>query len=112
MLAGNVHKLRESCAGADVDGVVAFFSDQFIDGDRATDDDVGLEFHSHFAHVVELFADDVLGQAEFRDAIDQDAAEFVQRFEYANLVAFLDEIACNGKSRRTAAHNGNFFPCG
>src|ERR1700687_777147 len=95
MLAGNVHELRQPGARADVNSVVALFSEEFIDGDGTADDDVGLELDAHFAHVIDLFADDLLRKAEFGDAIDEHAAEFVQGFEHAYLVTFLDKITGN-----------------
>jgi hypothetical protein len=77
---------------ADVNRVVAFFLNQFIDGYRPAHDDVGLELDAHFAHVIELLADNLLGQAEFRNAVHQHSTQFVQRFKYANLVTLLDQV--------------------
>ena len=64
MSAGNIHELGQSGAGAGayLDRVVAFFSHEFVDGHGAADDHVGFKFDAHFAHVVELLADDLLGQ--------------------------------------------------
>src|ERR1035437_2051049 len=112
MLTRNVHELRESGAGADVDCVVTFFSDEFIDGHGSTYDHISLELDSHLAHVVELLVDDLFGQAEFGNAIDEHTAEFMERFKNTNLVTLLDEIAGNGETRGTAAYDGELLPCG
>src|SRR5579862_2586368 len=112
MLAGNIHELGQARAGADVDGVETLFSHEFIDGDGASDNYVGLELNAHFTHVIELFADDLLGQAEFRDSINEHPAEFVQSLEHAYLVPLLNKIAGNREAGRTTAYDCNFFARG
>ena len=54
VLAGDVHELRETGAGADEDGLEALAVHQFIDGNRAAHDDVGLDLDAQGAHRVDL----------------------------------------------------------
>ena len=54
---------------------------EFVESDGAAYNHVGLKFHAHPAHVIELLANDVLGQAELRNAVDEHSAELMQRFD-------------------------------
>ncbi len=109
MLAGDVQELRQSGAGADENGIVAFAAHQLVDGDGLADDDVGLELDSHAAQVIDLLPDDGLGQAKLGDAVDEHAANLVQRLKDAYLVAFLDEVSGAAQARRAAADDGDFL---
>src|SRR5208337_3920704 len=75
MLSGNAHELRQAGAGAYEHRIVTLFFEQFVDGDGASDHDIGFEFHAHAAHIVDLLANDFLGQAELRNAIHQHTAD-------------------------------------
>src|SRR5579872_1487684 len=112
MLSPDVHKLRQSRARADVNRVVAFFFQQFIDGHGPAHNHVRLKLHAHLAHVVDLLPHNLFGKAELRNPVDQHATNFVQRFKHPHLVAFLDQIPCNRQSRGSTADNGDFFPRG
>src|SRR5579872_3906788 len=105
MFARDTHEQGQSGAGSDEHRVEVFFIHQFADGDGFSDNDVRFEVHSHCAHVIDLLANDLLRQAELRDAIDKDAAEFVQSLKDVNFVTFLDQITGCGQSRGAAAHD-------
>ena len=100
MLARNAHELRQTRAGSDKHRIVAFFFEQFVNRDRTSDHDIGFELHAHRAHIVDLLANDLLGQPELRNAIHQHAADFVQRLENMHGVAFLHQIARRGQPRQ------------
>ena len=58
----------------------------------------------------DLPADDVLRQAELGDAVDQHAADLVQRLEDGDVVALLDEVAGGGEAGGAAADEATFLP--
>jgi hypothetical protein len=97
-------------AGADEHRVVTFFFQQFVNGDGASDNDIGFKFHAHGAHIVDLLANDFLRQPELRNAIHQHAADFVQRLENMHRVPFLHQIAGRGQPRRPTAYDRHFLP--
>ena len=86
VLAGDVDEVGEAGAGRDVDRVESLV-EEVVHGERLSDDGVELELDSHFREVVHLGLDDVLGQAEFGDAVDEDAARLVEGLEHDGLVA-------------------------
>jgi hypothetical protein len=112
VLAGHAEKNGQARAGGHEDCVVAFHAHQFVERDALADDDVGLELHAHAAQVVDFFLHDCLGQTKLGNAVDEHAAQLVQRFKDAHAMALLDEIARGGKARRTAAHDGYAFAGG
>ena len=107
MLAGHAEKNRQARAGGHKDRVVAFHAHQLVERDALAHDHVGLEFHAHAAQVVDFFFHDRLGQAELRNAVDQHAAQLVQRFKDAHAMAFLNQIAGGRKPRRPAADDSH-----
>src|SRR5208337_2786898 len=109
VFAGNAHELRQSSAGADVDGVESLFVHEFIDGDGAADDDIGFEFNAHLAHVVELLANDLLGQAKLGNTVDQHSAQLVKCLEDSHFVTLLNQVPGDGEARRAAADDCYFF---
>ena len=101
-------KRGQTGARGDEDGVEALLGHQLVDGDRAPDDDVGLEANAHLAQrCSDLAPDDVLRQAELGDAVDEDAADLVQGLEDGDLVAALDEVARGAEGRGAAADDGD-----
>ena len=104
-----MRKRGRSGAGGDEDGVEAFVVHQFVDGDGLADHDVGLEDHAAAAQHVDFVVDNLFRQAEFRDAVHQHAAEFVQRLEDVHLVSHLDEVAGAGQAGRAAADEADFL---
>jgi hypothetical protein len=79
---------------------------QLVDGYALADDDIGLKLDAHAAQVVHFALDDRLGQAELGNAVDEHAAEFVQRFEDAHAMALLDQVAGGGEAGGAAADDG------
>src|ERR1700675_1316912 len=109
VLARNSHELRQTGAGANEDSVKAFFLHQFVNSDGASDYHVGLEFHTHGAHVIDLLANDLLGEAELGNTVNQHSADFVQGFEDVDPVALLDEVAGDREAGGAAADDGHFL---
>ena len=56
---------------------------------------------------VDLGLDDVLGQAELGDAVDQHAARGVERLEDRDVVALLGELAGGGQAGRAGADDAD-----
>ena len=64
------------------------------------------------AQIVHLALDDRLGQAELGNAVDEHAAQLVQRLKDAHAMALLDEVAGGGEAGRAAADDGHAFARG
>ena len=99
VFAGDVHEVGEARARRHVDGVEAVV-EEIVHGERLADDGVELELHAHLREVVHLGLDDVLGEAELGDAVDEDAARLVEGLEHDGLVAEAPQIARAGQARR------------
>ena len=112
VLAGDAQELGQPRAGGHEHGVIAFLVHQLVDRHGLADDDVGLEVDAHRPHDVDLAADDLLGQAELGDAVDQHAADLVQGLEDGDLVALLDQVAGRAQAGRSAAHDGHLLAGG
>src|ERR1035438_1091880 len=112
VLAGNVKKHRQPCAGSHKDSVELFVPHQLINGYALADHDVGFKLHAHPAQVVHFTFDNRLGQAELRNPVNKNAAKFVQRLEDAHPVALLNQIARSRKTGRAATHDGHAFAGG
>src|SRR6185437_2649268 len=104
---GNTEKARQAGAGGNEDRVIVLVAHQFVDGDALADHDVGFKLYAHAAQVLDVVADDGLGQTKFRYAVNEDAAKFVQGFKDVDAVTFLDQVTGGGKPGRAAAHNRN-----
>ena len=75
VLAGDAHEHRQAGPVGDEDGVEALFLHQFVDGVGLPDDHVADDLDAQLAELVRLRpVDDLLGQAELGDAVDQHAA--------------------------------------
>ena len=109
MFPWNIHELRQSRARSNEHCGVTLFFHQLVEGHGSSDYNVGFKLHAHGTHVVNLLADDLLGQPELGDAIHQHAARCVQRLEYMNLVSLLDQIARSSQAGGTAAHDGDLL---
>ncbi len=110
MLAGNVQEARQPGAGSDEHGVEAFVLHQFVDGDRLAHHNVGFEDDPAAAQHFDFVPNNFLGQPEFRNAIHQNAAQFMQSFEHVHLVAHLDKVAGASQTRGAAADQANLLP--
>ena len=58
--ASNAHKLRQAGPAGNIDGGVAMAVEEFVDGDTLADNDVGLDFDTQTAQVVNFGFDDFL----------------------------------------------------
>ena len=94
--AGDALEVRRARADRDVTGVI-FFHD-LLHGDRLADDDVAFDIYAELLHRLDLHLDDLLGETEFGDAVDEDAAGRVKGFEYLYFVAHLREVASDGEA--------------
>ena len=56
--------------------------------------------------------DDLLGQAELGDAVDEHAARLVEGLEDGDVVAALGQLAGGGQAGRAGADDGTFLPLG
>jgi hypothetical protein len=64
------------------------------------------------AHVIDLLANDLLGQPEFGNAVNEHSADFVQGFEDVDPVSFLDEVAGDREAGGAAPNDGHFLAGG
>src|SRR5208337_1487586 len=81
---------------------------------RLADNDVGLEIDAHLPQDVDLVANDVLGQAELWDTVNQHTADLVQGLEHGDGVSPADQVASGAQARRAAADDGDLLaggPC-
>ncbi len=97
ILARNVHEDRQPRAVRDEHGIEAHV--QFRERVRAADNDVALNLHACGFQSLDFLRDNVFRQAKFRNAIDQHAAGFVERFVNRDFVAEADEFPGCGQAR-------------
>ena len=107
MLAGHTEKHRQPRAGSHKNCIVPLDAHQLVECDAFAHHHVGFELDAHAAQVVDFFLHDGFGQPELGNAVDEHAAQLVQRLKDAYAMALLDEIACCREPRRTAAHDGH-----
>ncbi len=99
LLAGDSHKPRKPCAGADKHRLKAFVAHQLIDRDRFADDDIGLDFHAERPDILHLRSDNLLfRQTELRNPVNKHATRLVQRLENRHVIAHLRQIPGTGQS--------------
>ena len=87
IFAGDVHKFRQSCADGDEDGLEALIGHQLGNCYGPSDDDVGFDGNAEGLEVAYFGIDDFLGHTEFGDAVNEDAAGFVECLENGYVVA-------------------------
>ena len=92
VLAGDVHKVGQSCTGSYEYAFEAFLF-QLFHAERLADDTVLDEFYSHFGKVVNFHIHHFVGQAELRNAIFQYTTNLVQCFENSHVIAILRHIS-------------------
>jgi hypothetical protein len=109
VLAGDAEEVWQPRAGGDEHGIITFLAKQLVHGHGLADNHVGLKLDAHPPHVLDFLPDDLLRQTEFRDAVNQHAADFVQRLQHAHFVSLLNEVTGAAQSCRTAADNGDFL---
>ena len=110
-LAGDVHKVGQTGAGADEHGLIAVLK-ELVDGQGLADDHVGLDVHAELLEALDLLGNDVLGQTELGNAVDQNAAGGVQGFKDGDLIALLGQIARAGQAGGTGAADGDLVTVG
>ena len=76
---------------------------ELVDRERAADHVVRLELDAQVLEREDFTLDDLLGQAELRNAVDENSAELVQGLEDPHPMAALYEVAGAGEPRGTAA---------
>ena len=86
VLAGDALEVGQARAGAHEHGVEALFLEELVHGDALADDHVGDDLHAQSFHGGDFSADQILGQTEFGDAVDQHAAGGMQGLEHGDVV--------------------------
>ena len=110
IFTGNPHEFGKSGSGADEHGGEALFVHKLVDGDRFSNDHVGLDLHAQRLHVLDLFFHNgFLGETEFGNAVYQHAAGLVKGLEDGHVIAHLGQISRAGKARGARADHGHLF---
>ena len=98
VLARDVHEDRQAGADGEEDRVEPLA--QLGQGVGLADDRVRDDRDAVGDQAIDLGLDDVLGQPELRDAVDQHAAGGVERLEDRHVVAELGQLARGGQAGR------------
>ena len=110
-LARDAHEARQARAAGDEDGLKVHLQ-QLINGQCLANHGVEHDVHAqafqgfHFGH------HDVLGQAELRDAVAQDAAGQVQGFKHGDRITHARQLARGGQPAGARAHHRHLMPVG
>ena len=112
ILARNAHKAGQTRAAAEEHRLVTVLFFEFLNGEHAADDHVGLDLDAERLQAVHFLLHDGFGQTEFGDAVDEHTARDVKGFIYGDVVAEFCEVARAGQARGTAADDGDFMPVG
>ena len=110
VFAGHIHEHRQARAVRDVNGVELLA--QFRQGVSASDDDVALDLHAHFLQALDFLLHDFFRQPKLRDAVNQNAARFVQRFVNRHVMPAADQFAGRSQTGRPGADNCHAFAGG
>lgn len=106
-----MQELGQTCAGADEHCLEAVLK-QLVNGLGLADDGVGDDVNAHCLEVLDLGSNDLLGETELRDTVNENAAGLVEGLKNGDIVAELAQIACTGKAGRTRADNGDLVTVG
>ena len=110
-LARDAHEHRQTGAGTDEDSFEAFLFHQLVDRDGFADDDVGLDLYTKPLDVLDLLVDNIdLRQTEFRNAISQHTACFVQCLKDRDIIAPSGQVTRTGKACRAGADDSYLVP--
>ena len=106
VLAGDIEK--SWCSGADPQeyGIVAAL-EKLIYLDLFAHHRVQLQLSAEGLDILDLRADDPLGQAELGNSVDQDPSALVQGLEDGDLVAHSGQVCSAGEPCGTGAHNSS-----
>ena len=108
VFAGDVELRRLLQADRDIKRLVALFA-QLLDGDVLADFDAAFELHAHLAQHVDLGLDNVLADAEARDAVDEHTAGHGFLLEHDRAVALDGQEVSAGHAGRAAADDGDLL---
>ena len=111
-LAPDAHKAGKARARAEKDRFKPVFVFQFIDRKNAPDDGIRLDLHAKRPEAVHFLSDDLLGQSEFGDPVDEHAARHVKRFKHGHVVAEPRQVSRAGEPRRPRTDDGDLVPVG
>jgi len=103
VLPRDIQHDRQTGAVGDEDGVE--IGAQLLQGEGLADDDVAVDAHPELHQTLNLRIDDFLGEAEFGDAVTQNAAGIVQRLEHRDPVAGPGQFPGRGQAGRTGTDN-------
>ena len=112
VLAGDVHKHGQTCAGAHEHGLIALFLHQLIDGDGAAHHGVGDYLNTEVLKALDFLLNDGLGQTELGDAVHQHAAGKVECFIHGDIIALTCQIACTGETGRAGTNDSHLVTVG
>ena len=105
VLAGDAHEDRQPGSHGDEHGIEVLA--QLAQRPGLADDGVDLDGDAQTAQPIDLLLHDVLGQPEFRDAVDEHPARGVEGLEDGHLVAGLGELSGGGQAGRPGADDGD-----
>ena len=104
---GNAHEARIAGAGADEYGVVAHLGEHLLDGEQAADQRVALELDAELDQLADLGVDHAVGQAEFGDAVFQDAAGLVEGLVDGDVATGLRHVGGASHAGRAGPNDGD-----
>ncbi len=109
----NAHKHRKTCAGADKNGLKAFFLNKLIDGGRLSDDHIGLKLHAQLFHLFDLFCNHLLlRKTELRNPVYKHSAQLVKSLKHSHLVSHLCQVSRTGQTGRAGTDDSNLMSVG
>ena len=93
-----VHEFGKTCAHSQIDSIVPFLK-EFIQGYGSSYHLIAFQFGPEPLQKGYFRKNDFLGKPEFRNAVNQNAARFVKRFQNLDIMAFTNQIASHRKPR-------------
>lgn len=106
---GNMHKLGQAGTGSNEDSFIAMFLHEFRNGENFADDHVRIKFDAQFLQFFNLGSHDGFWQTEFRNAVAQYTARYVERFKDSYVKSFAGKFTGAGKTRRAGADDRGFM---
>lgn len=107
-----MHEHGQPGTGTDEHSLKAVLFHQFVDGNGAADNGVGLHLHAHGLQTVHFLLDDGLGQTELGDTVHQHAAGQMQRFKHGHVITQLCQVTGAGQAGRAGTDNGDLVAVG
>ena len=109
VFAVDLHKVRQTGTGTNINSAEAFLLHQLFDGEGAADNSVNYNFYAQLFQCGDFMLYDFLGQTELRNTVHQHTACSMQRFVHGYIIAHFCQIAGAGQTAGTAAYYGNLF---